>query len=91
MMRHGFRGAAEIAATLDHLAAFAHLTRDVPSHLFDLYYDAILGRPEVIAFMEAENPVALSAIRARFDALREAGIWHTQRNWIADALESDHG
>ncbi len=25
MMRHGFRGAAEIAATLEHMAAFAHL------------------------------------------------------------------
>ncbi len=30
MMRHGFRGAAEIAATLDHMAAFAHLARAVP-------------------------------------------------------------
>jgi cobaltochelatase CobN len=36
MMRHGFRGAAEIAATLDNLAAFAQLTRQVPAHLFDL-------------------------------------------------------
>ena len=27
MMRHGFRGGAEIAATLDHMAAFAHLAR----------------------------------------------------------------
>lgn len=90
MMRHGFRGAAEIAATLDHLAAFAHLTRDVPSHLFDLYYDASLGRPDLVAFMEAENPDALNAMRARFAALHQSGIWKTRRNWIADALEADH-
>ena len=43
MMRHGFRGGAEIAATLDHLAAFAHLAGVVEPHLFDLYHDATLG------------------------------------------------
>ena len=37
MMRHGFRGAAEITATLEHMAAFAHLAGAVPPHLFDLY------------------------------------------------------
>ncbi|MEI4572915.1 cobaltochelatase subunit CobN, partial [Klebsiella pneumoniae] len=26
MMRHGFRGAAELAATLDHMGMFAHLS-----------------------------------------------------------------
>ncbi|WP_461305934.1 cobaltochelatase subunit CobN, partial [Albidovulum sp.] len=83
MMRHGFRGAAEIAATLDHLAAFAHLARAVPAHLFDLYHAATLGRGEVVAFMERENPAALAAMRDRFDALREAGLWRSRRNSTA--------
>jgi cobaltochelatase CobN len=83
MMRHGFRGAAEIAATLDHMAAFAHLARAVPAHLFDLYHDATLGRDEVVAFMEQDNPAALQALRERFAALHEAGLWITRRNSIA--------
>ncbi|MDI3337507.1 cobaltochelatase subunit CobN [Defluviimonas aestuarii] len=83
MMRHGFRGAAEIAATLDHMAAFAHLARAVPAHLFDLYHEATLGRDEVVAFMETENPAALQAMRDRFAALRDAGLWITRRNSIA--------
>ncbi|MEZ5867255.1 MAG: cobaltochelatase subunit CobN [Defluviimonas denitrificans] len=83
MMRHGFRGAAEIAATLDHMAAFAHLARAVPAHLFDLYHDATLGREEVVAFMERENPAALAALRDRFVALQEAGLWDTRRNSTA--------
>jgi cobaltochelatase CobN len=82
MMRHAFRGAAEIAATLDNLAAFAHLTRDVPPHLFDLYYDATLNRDDLVTFMETENPAALKAMRDRFAALRDAGIWTTRRNSI---------
>ncbi|PIV75969.1 MAG: cobaltochelatase subunit CobN [Rhodobacteraceae bacterium CG17_big_fil_post_rev_8_21_14_2_50_65_11] len=88
MMRHGFRGAAEIAATLDHLAAFAHLAAAVPPHLFDLYHDATLGRADLVAFMEAENPEALAALHARFQALHDAGLWVTRRNSIAATLEA---
>ncbi len=88
MMRHGFRGAAEVAATLDNLAAFAHLTREVPGHLFDLYYDATLGREDLVAFMEAENPQALEEMRSRFAALREAELWVTRRNSINVALDA---
>ncbi|QTL05590.1 cobaltochelatase subunit CobN [Aquabacter sp. L1I39] len=88
MMAHGFRGAAEIAATLDHMAAFAHLAGVVPSHLFDLYHEATLGRPEVTAFMARENPAALDALRALFLRLRDAGLWTTRRNSIAASLEA---
>ncbi|MGR3619547.1 MAG: cobaltochelatase subunit CobN [Roseovarius sp.] len=87
MMRHGFRGAAEIAATLDHLAAFAHLAAAVPPHLFDLYHDATLGRDDLVAFMEGANPQALAALRARFQALHETGLWVTRRNSIAATLQ----
>ncbi len=83
MMRHGFRGAAEITATLDNLAAYAHLTRTVPAHLFDLYHDATLGRDDVTAFMARENPAALRALQDRFAALREAGLWASRRNSLA--------
>jgi cobaltochelatase CobN len=86
MMRHGFRGAAEVTATLDNLAAYAHLTRNVPPHLFDLYHEATLGRPDLVDFMQSENPAALAALRARFDALRAAGLWLTRRNSIAAGL-----
>ena len=87
MMRHGFRGGAEIAATLDHLAAFAQLARAVPPHLFDLYHEATLGRPEVVSFLERENPAALARMQQTFRALREAGLWITRRNSIAAELE----
>ncbi|SMX34858.1 cobaltochelatase subunit CobN [Actibacterium lipolyticum] len=89
MMRHGFRGAAEIAATLDHMAAFAHLAGVVPAHLFDMYHEATLGRDDLVAFMQAENPEALAAMRARFDALHQAGLWVTRRNSIAATIGAE--
>jgi len=86
MMRHGFRGAAEIAATLEHMAAFAHLADVVPSHLFDLYYDASLGDEDVRAFLGSANPDALAAIESCFARLRESSLWVTRRNSIAASL-----
>jgi cobaltochelatase CobN len=86
MMRHGFRGGAEIAATLDHMAAFAHLAGVVEPHLFDLYHDATLGDDTVRTFLERENPGALAAMQARFAALNAAGLWQTRRNSILASL-----
>ena len=60
---------AEIAATLEHMAAFAHLAGAVAPHLFDLYHEATLGDPEVTRFLQEANPQALEAMRARFLAL----------------------
>lgn len=88
MMRHGFRGGAELAATLDHMGAFAHLAGNVPPHLFDLYHDATLGCADVHAFLERENPGALAAMEARFAALHAAGLWQTRRNSILASLPS---
>lgn len=66
MMRHGFRGAAEIAATLEHMAAFARMAQAVPEHLFALYHEATLGSPELRAFLAEANPGALAAMEAIF-------------------------
>ncbi len=86
MMRHGYRGAAEIAATLDHMAAFAHLAQIVPPHLFDLYHEATLGRDDLRAFLARENPAALAAMEDLFQRLRDAGLWVTRSNSIAAVM-----
>jgi cobaltochelatase CobN len=86
MTRHGFRGAAEIAATLEHMAAFAHLADAVPAHLFDLYYDATLGNDEIRAFLKQANPAAMAAMEDCFSRLLEVSLWVTRRNSIAASL-----
>ncbi len=87
MQRHGFRGAAEIAATLDHMASFAHLSDTVAPHLFDLYHDATLGDTQVDTFLREANPLAHQAMQDRFRALLDAGLWETRRNSIRADLE----
>ncbi len=60
-MRHGYRGAAEIAETVDNLFAFAALTDSVASRHFDLLYDAVCGDETVRAFLQEANPEAAPA------------------------------
>ena len=88
MRAHGFRGAAEIAATLDHMAAFAHLAGVVAPQLFDIYHEATLGDAETAAFLEDANPAAYAAMQARFAELLAAGLWQTRRNSVRAALEA---
>jgi cobaltochelatase CobN len=79
-MRHGPRGAAEFAETVDRLVAFAETTNAVSSALFDLVYDAYLGDPRVREFMLRENPEAARALAERLAFARRRGFWHPRRN-----------
>jgi cobaltochelatase CobN len=79
-MRHGPRGAAEFAETVDRLVGFAETTGDVPSALLDLVYEAYVADARVRDFMMLENPAAARAIADRLDAARRQGLWHPRRN-----------
>ena len=79
-MRHGPRGAAEFAETVDRLAAFAETTGAVSSELFDLLFDAYVADPAVRDFLLRENPDAAAAIAERLDNARRSGLWHPRRN-----------
>ncbi len=79
-MRHGPRGAAEFAETVDRLVTFAELTDAVPSALFDLVHDAYVADPHVREFILRENPEAARAIAEWLAAARQRGLWHPRRN-----------
>ncbi len=81
-MRHGPRGAAELAETVDRLVAFAETTGAVAGNLFDLLYDAYVADPDVRDFLLRANPAAAAAIAERLDAARRRGLWHPHRNDI---------
>jgi cobaltochelatase CobN len=80
VMRHGYKGAFEIAATVDYLFAFAATTDAVKDHHFEALFDAYLGDEAVRDFIADANPAALAEIRARFDEAAARGLWHPRRN-----------
>jgi cobaltochelatase CobN len=88
VMRHGYKGAAEIAATVDYLFAFAATTRAVDDAHFEALYDAYLADEAVRGFMAAHNPAALVETSRRFLEAIERGLWRPRKNSAREALET---
>jgi cobaltochelatase CobN len=86
-MRHGYKGAAEIAATVDYLFAFAATTRAVDDAHFAALYDAYLADDRVREFMAEHNPAALVETSRRFLEAIERGLWRPHSNSARTALE----
>ena len=85
-MRHGHRGAAEIAETVGNLLAFAATTNQVAQTAFDLVFDATLGDDRVREFMVDANPRAAAAAAFAFDEAIRRGLWETRRNSVAGRI-----
>jgi cobaltochelatase CobN len=86
VMRHGYKGAAEIAATVDYLFAFAATSRAVDDAHFDALYDAYLVDDSVRGFMAEHNPAALAETSSRFAEAIERGLWRPRRNSAREDL-----
>ncbi|MBS8259666.1 cobaltochelatase subunit CobN [Roseibium polysiphoniae] len=80
VMRHGYKGAFEIAATLDYLFAFSATTRAVGDHHFDQLFEAYIDVEEVRDFLEDANPAAYREILARFAEALHRGLWTPRKN-----------
>ena len=73
--RHGYKGAFEIAATVDFLFAFDATTGVVGDHQYALVADAYLHDDDTRDFLQRHNPLALRGIGERLlDAMRR-GLW----------------
>ena len=80
VMRHGYKGAFEMAATVDYLFAFAATARVVADHHFDAVYEAYLGDSAVREFLEANNAPALAEIAERLLEAQDRGLWRARSN-----------
>lgn len=85
--RHGYKGAFEIAATVDYMFAFAATADAVKSHHFDLAYEAYIGDDGTRAFMADNNPHALREMAARFDEAIARGLWQPRLNSVHGQLK----
>lgn len=80
VMRHGYKGAFEMAATVDYLFAFAATTGAVSDHHFDAVYNAYLADERVRAFLADKNPDALKEMAERLLEAMERGLWTARSN-----------
>ncbi|MBM3559537.1 MAG: cobaltochelatase subunit CobN, partial [Alphaproteobacteria bacterium] len=86
IMRHGYRGAFEMAATVDYLFAFAATTGAVRDDQFDRVYAAYLEDAAVRDFIARSNPAALREMAQRFLEAIERALWTPRANSARDRL-----
>ncbi|MEM7295326.1 MAG: cobaltochelatase subunit CobN [Pseudomonadota bacterium] len=78
--RHGYKGAFEIAATVDYLFAFSATTAMVRGHHFDAVEAAFLEDEATRAFIAQANAPALSEIAERLREAIDRGLWVPRSN-----------
>jgi len=78
--RHGYKGAFEIAATVDYLFAFAATTGAVRNHHFDLVEEAFLADEDTRDFIAEHNAPALAEIAERLAEAIDRGLWTPKSN-----------
>ncbi len=78
--RHGYKGAFEMAATLDYLFAFAATTGAVRGHHFDLVHQAFLEDDDTRDFIAEHNAPALREMAERLSEAIERGLWVPKSN-----------
>ncbi|MDE2912373.1 MAG: cobaltochelatase subunit CobN [Paracoccaceae bacterium] len=88
VMRHGYKGAFEIAASVDYLFAFAATTGAVQPHHFDLVHDACLEDGRVRDFIDRHNPPALREIAERLQEAIDRNLWIPRSNSARARLET---
>ena len=86
-MRHGYKGAFEMAATVDYLFAFAATTLQVETHHFAALYEAYIEDDAVRAFLQTANDAAYANMLARFAEAIDRGLWTPRRNSVQAELE----
>ena len=80
VMRHGYKGAFEMAATVDYLFAFAATAKCVKDHHFDAVFEAYLGDDDVRDFIRDHNPDALREMAERLLEAQERELWNPRLN-----------
>jgi cobaltochelatase CobN len=87
VMRHGYKGAFEIAATVDYMFAFSATTGAVRDHHFDAVYNAFVADETAREFMADKNPAALKEMAARLIEAMDRGLWKARSNSARGELE----
>ncbi|WHO80433.1 cobaltochelatase subunit CobN [Rhizobium leguminosarum] len=80
VMRHGYKGAAEIAATVDYLFAFSATTGAVGAHHFEAVYQAFVADAGVRDFMIEKNPAAYNEMKERLLEAIDHSLWTPRSN-----------
>ena len=85
MRRHGYKGAFELAATVDYLFGYDATAGVVPDWMYEQLASSYVFDEQTRAFMRRSNPWALRGITERLLEAASRGLWESP-----DAKTLDH-
>lgn len=88
VMRHGYKGAFEMAATVDYLFAYDATANCVEDYMYWGVADAYLLDPAVQEFIHEKNPWALRDIAERLLEAHQRGFWQNVDGKMVDKLRA---
>jgi cobaltochelatase CobN len=94
MMDHGYKGAFEMAATVDYLYGYDATARIGEDWMYERVTEAYVADPEVRKFFAASNPWALQGIAERLLEAAARGLWNASEGalrTLQDALLDTEG
>ncbi|MCX4696244.1 cobaltochelatase subunit CobN [Streptomyces sp. NBC_01408] len=86
MRRHGYKGAFELAATVDYLFGYDATTGVVADWMYDKLTETYVLDPVNRAFLEEANPWALHGIAERLLEAESRGMWEKPDPQVLESL-----
>jgi cobaltochelatase CobN len=83
MRRHGYKGAFEMAATVDYLFGYDATAHVVDDWMYERITAAYVADPEVRKFFAESNPWALRSIAERLLEASERDLWNASAEALA--------
>ena len=88
VMRHGYKGAFEMSATVDYLFAYDATTHCVADHMYQGVAEAYIFDSAVRQFVEKSNPWALRDMSERLLEAHQRGLWKNASEKMVDDLRA---
>ncbi len=88
MARHGYKGAFEMAATVDYLFGYDATAGVVDDWMYEQLAASYVFDSETSAFLRKSNPWALRGIAERLLEAADRGLWASPEDGTLEALRS---
>jgi cobaltochelatase CobN len=88
VMRHGYKGAFEMAATVDYLFAYDATANCVADHMYAGVAQAYIFDQQVQEFIQSKNPWALRDMAERLLEAHQRGLWRNVDPQMIDNLKA---
>jgi cobaltochelatase CobN len=88
VMRHGYKGAFEMSATVDYLFAYDATANCVEDHMYQGVAKAYLLDAKVQEFVQQKNPWALRDMAERLLEAHQRGLWQGVEKGMLEDLRS---